>query len=448
VIDSEAAALVAREQDPNRARLLRWRQALVVALLLAGYAAYYFCRADLAVATPLLVAELQSHGFTAADALVRVGGLSSAGALAYAIGKMLLGGLGDYWGGRRSFLIGLGGATLFTLLFALGGTLPIFTLAWIGNRLTQSIGWAGLLKVCSRWFDYSSYGMIVGVVSISYLIGDAIARPLMGMLIEHGYPWRTLFYFGAATTAALFVLNFLLLRESRTDYGFSEAKPNPINLFATADSRPASIGALLKPLLRSRAFALVCVLSFGCTVVRESFNNWNSQYLNQYVGYTPGSAGMLSAIFPLVGIASLVLAGWLSDRLGTLGRPIILILGLLATAVALGFLSTVPAGLAHPAVPLALIGAVAFCLLGPYSYLGGAFALDFGGKQAGAISSGIIDGVGYFGGTLAGVVVARIAVKWGWHGVFVTLCGVCVASAVAAGFLYFEERRLAHRGAK
>ena len=58
--------------------------------------------------------------------------------------------------GGANFLIGLGGATAFTLLFALGGAMPVFTIAWLGNRLTQSIAWAGMIKVSSKWFDYSS----------------------------------------------------------------------------------------------------------------------------------------------------------------------------------------------------------------------------------------------------------------------------------------------------
>jgi len=39
-----------------------------------------------------------------------------------------------------------------------------------------------------------------------------------------------------------------------------------------------------------------------------------------------------------------------------------------------------------------LIGLVAFFLLGPYSYLAGAIALDMSGSKAGAASSGIVDG--------------------------------------------------------
>ena len=45
-------------------------------------------------------------------AVLRLGQIASIGTLAYALGKMFLTGLGDLWGGRRNFLIGLGGATL------------------------------------------------------------------------------------------------------------------------------------------------------------------------------------------------------------------------------------------------------------------------------------------------------------------------------------------------
>jgi len=65
--------------------------------------------------------------------------------------------------------------------------------------------------------------------------------------------------------------------------------------------------------------------------------------------------------------------------------------------------------------------------------------LDFGGKRAAAASSGIIDGVGYLGGVLAGDSVARLAVAHGWRGVFVALAVVSALSAVAAGYLIFYQ---------
>ena len=427
-------------------RSLRLRQTIVIVLLFGGYASLYFCRADLSVATPLLIEALGRRGISHGDAIIRMGDIASFGVLAYALGKLFLTGLGDFWGGRINFLIGLGGAAAFTLLFASGLSLPLFTIAWVGNRLTQSIAWAGLIKVSSKWFDFSSYGMIIGILSISYLVGDAAARQWMGMLIEHGFGWRALFYFAGAVAGLFLVINYFFLRESRIDAGYVEAKPNPLNLFAGSESRPKSVGQLLLPLLRSRAFLLVCFLSLGCTIIRESFNQWTPQYLSDHLGYSAGNAARFSSIFPGVGAVSVLVTGWLSDRLGVNGRALIMFVGLSATSAALLALMTMRSGTTGSLLPLFAIGAIAFSLLGPYSYLGGAFALDFGGKQAGAASSGIIDGVGYLGAVIAGDSIARISVSFGWQGVFVGLAAVSALAAFGAGCLYILGARAAARG--
>jgi sugar phosphate permease len=422
---------------------LRSAQLRTILLLFCGYGACYYCRADLSVATPLLADELGRYGLSRADALVRIGTMSSVGVLAYAFGKLFLTGLGDYWGGRRNFLIGVGGATLFTLMFAGGGTLPVFTLAWIGNRLTQSIGWAGLIKVSSKWFNYSSYGSIVGILSLSYLVGDAAARQQMGMLIAHGLGWRALFGFAAAVAAVTLIANLLWLRESRTEEGHAPAEPNPLNLFAATETPPAGVAALLLPLVRSRAFLIVCLLSFACTIIREAFNNWTPAYLHYYLSFNVSDAASMSAIFPGVGAVSVLVAGWVSDRLGLNGRALVLFVGLGAAAVALGALTVVPPGHGAAVPAVVLIGVVAFCLLGPYSYLGGAFALDFGGKQASAASSGIIDGLGYLGGALAGDSVARLSEAFGWRGVFAALGAVSLAAALCGAYLFALNARAA-----
>jgi sugar phosphate permease len=427
-------------------RSLRRQQLKIITLLFAGYGALYFCRADLSVGTPLIVDELTRHGASREQAIVRLGTIASLGVLAYALGKLFLGGLGDFWGGRVSFLIGLAGATAFTLLFASAGGVPIFTIAWFGNRLTQSIAWAGLIKVSSKWFDYSSYGTIIGILSISYLVGDAAARQSMGALIERGFDWRVLFCFAAGVTGLILAANLVFLRESRTAAGFPEAKPNPLNLFAEAESPPSSVGELLYPLLRSRAFLIVCALSLGCTIIRETFNIWTPLYLKDYLGYSTSKAAGMSAVFPGVGAVSVLASGWLSDRLGANGRSIMLFVGLSATVAALLFLMSVRAGTSGSLLPLLGIGAIAFCLLGPYSYLGGAFALDFGGKQASAASSGIIDGIGYLGAVAAGDSVARISVAVGWQGVFSALSAVSAIAAIGAGYLCYLSAKASRAG--
>jgi sugar phosphate permease len=423
------------------ARSLRIRQAIVIALLFGGYASLYFCRADLSVATPLLAKELVGRGIPYDDALVRIGGITSLGILAYALGKPFIGGLGDYWGGRVNFLIGLAGATLCTLLFALSGALPLFTLTWFLNRLLQSGAWAGLLKVSSRWFDYSSHGAIIGVLSLSYLLGDALARAWMGRLIAQGYGWRSLFVLAAGVSGTMLIASFIFLRESRVAAGHADTVANPLNVFAGSQALPQTVTERLGPLLKSPAFLVVCVLSLVCTIVRETFNDWTPVYMRDFVHLSMSDAAGLSAIFPGVGAISVLVTGWLGDRLGANGRPRILFVGLTATAGALFFLTTIHPNGASSVVPVALIGIVAFCLLGPYAYLGGAMALDFGGKAAGAVASGIIDGVGYLGAVSAGIGGAKLAVTFGWRGLFATLAVIGTVGAIGAGSLYAMERR-------
>ena len=418
------------------AQALRRAQIRTVVLLFLGYASCYFCRANLPVATPLLIEELgQRHGLSHDAALLSIGWMGSAGVFAYALGKWFLTSLGDYWGGKRNLLIATGGATVFTLLFAMSGSLPVFTLAWILNRLCQSIGWSGSVKVSSQWFHYSRYGTVVGFLSCSYLIGDAIARPSMGLLLEHGVPWRGLFVFGAAVAGTMFLANLLLLRDSCTDEGFPEATANPRNVFATAE-RPQSYLTLVLPLLRSRAFLMVCLLAFATTMMRETFNTWTPSYFHEFLGVRVSRAAMLSAVFPGVGAVAALLAGWASDRLGHNCRALLLLIGLAANAVTLLTLSQLQPSTAGTVLPVIMVGVAAFCLLGPYVFLPGAFALDFGGKQAGAVASGLVDGTGYFGGVAAGSAMAWLAVHFGWGGMFVVLAGVSALAALGAVYLW------------
>jgi OPA family glycerol-3-phosphate transporter-like MFS transporter len=387
----------------------------------------------------MLTDELRRTGMSANLAMVRLGGIVSFGVMAYAAGKFVLGGLGDLWGGRRSFLGGLSGALLFTLLFTLGGSLPVFTIAWVGNRLVQSMGWAGLVKVCSQWFSYKSYGTVIGILSLSFLIGDAVAREWMGWLIARGYGWRSLFYLAAIVSAVVLTANLLLLKESRMALGFSQPEVNPLNVFEKHSQTGGGIKALLTPLLQNRGFWIVCFLSLCTTIVRETFNTWTPTYLHKFFSYSDSAAASMSAVFPALGAVSVVIAGFAGDRLGVSGRSIVLFIGMLITATGLCFMTVLKPG-TQGALPLILIGVVGLGLLGPYSYLAGALALDFGGKQGGATSSGLIDGVGYFGGIFAGDSVARLSVHYGWSGVFVTLAGVSAASAFAAGLLFVYQR--------
>ncbi len=442
-MNPEPSAAVADTIHPpeNRAGFTAWHAA-TIALLAFGYSGYYFCRSNLSVVLPDLIHDLTQHGISASQAQVRLGFIASAGTMAYAIGKFISGSLADMFGGRRNFLGGMAGSILFTIVFMLSGSFPLFTLAWVGNRLLQSTGWVGLVKVSSRWFSHSTYGTVMAVLSLSFLFGDAGCRWVMSELMAHGVGWRGVFLAAACSLACLLLANFLFLRDTPEERGLPSPEANPLNVYATeeaAGNERVGLAAILKPLLRSFPFWMVCLLSLGTTLLRETFNFWTPTYFVQYVGMSASEAAGRSALFPLFGGISVLLAGVLSDRLGLNGRNIVLVSGMAASTVCLVLLSRTP-GRVDPLMPVVLVTMVGFLLLGPYSYLAGAMSLDFGGKRGSATAAGIIDGIGYLAGWLSGDTVARITVRYGWKNSFLLLAIAAALTAIVALVLAWHQR--------
>jgi OPA family glycerol-3-phosphate transporter-like MFS transporter len=308
----------------------------------------------------------------------------SLGFLAHAVCKLLGGVLADFGGGRLNLLLGMGGSVAFTVLFSLGG-LPIFTLAWIGNQAFQSLGWAGAVKASSRWFSPRNYGAAMGILSLSIIFGDAVSHRFLASLLEAGLGWRDVFFVTAGALAGVFTVSLFFLRESPAEAGEEEPSAGSSSLFGAAGEQPAPAGLrpLLAPLLHSRVFWLACLLSPGLTFLRESLNLWAANYVNQAARLDPAKATAASSLFPFLGGVSVVLFGFLSDALGRRNRAVLMALGLLLTGAGLLGLRGVDAA-ASRALALALTGFIGFSLMGPYSFLAGAIALDLGASRGAA----------------------------------------------------------------
>src|SRR5262249_56931039 len=106
-----------------------------------------------------------------------------------------------------------------------------------GHWLVQSLGWAGAVKIASRWFPYQRYGTVMAIISLSFLFGDAAARQFMGLLISAGLGWRAVFCWAGAVLAAILIACWLL-RESPDELGEPGPPAPPHNLFAKPGTPP------------------------------------------------------------------------------------------------------------------------------------------------------------------------------------------------------------------
>ncbi|MBA4291465.1 hypothetical protein C0431_00680 [bacterium] len=393
-------------------------QIVTLSLLVLGYMAFYGARANLSVSTTSIIEEFASVGFTKET----LGAITSVGTLLYAAGKFFGGSFADRFTGKNSFLFGAAGAAIATVLMTILGPAALMFL-WSTNRFTQAMGWPGMVRVTGHWFPKSQFGTAMGIVSLSYLFGPFLSKTLYGYLFDLGYSWRTIFYIAAAGLIVMFLANLAILKESPDLASKSDPSPEQNEILP--------VNKIFRTLFTNRNFWIVCLLSFGFTVMRETFNNWTPTYLEEIGGLTKGDASRNAGMFDLFGGFSVLIAGILSDRLGPKGRPTIITIGLAATAACLFILSQISTGSGTSLIPI-LIPAIAFLMIGPYSFLAGSLSLDMGGAKGGATASGWIDGIGYLGGILSGWYIGSIATTAGWGAAFTTLTITAVLTFLVA----------------
>jgi sugar phosphate permease len=416
--------------------LQRW-QLRTAAGLFVGYSAYYLCRSNLAVAAPLLIREFGGRGLNKEV----LGQLASVGVLFYALGKVFNGVLGDFLGGKRIFLLGMVGAVVATVAFGLGQGVAVFFAAWAANRLVQSMGWAGLVKLTANWFSYRTYGRVMGLLSLSYLVGDIAAKLVLGRLLDFGLGWRGLFMAAAGVLALVALANWLGLAATPASVGLEAPPVNPTSLFSGSNplaDQPASLGALLKPYFRSPSFLLMLGLSFGLTALREAFSFWVPTYLVEAAHLSDGAASQYSALYSGFGMVSILGAGYISDA-WLRGQRGPLILAASVGLVPVLLLMSQPSG--GSLWPLIFISLAGLLLLGPYSFLAGAMSLDAGGRQGAATASGLVDAVGYVGATGALWLTGALAEHQGWSAAFLALALLAATTAAIALIFYRTQER-------
>ncbi len=369
-----------------------------------------------------------------------MGQVASLGVIFYSVGKVINGVIGDMVGGKKIFLLGMLGSVFATIVFSMGQGPGFFFIAWAANRAIQSMGWGGLVKVTAHWVSYRSYAKVMALLSLSFLFGDIVAKLLLGELKNWGLSWQQLFWVSAAILGTIALASLFFVKESPQRVRLEAPPVNPHNLFTEAgeESRATNLRELLGPYFRNLSFVLMLILSFGLTAIREAFNFWIPTYLFETTRLSIAAAAQYSSLYSLFGILSILLAGWLSDSVLKGRRGLIIAIACLPMAVVLWLMTGSVAG---QVLPLILISLIGLLLLGPYSFLAGAMSLDAGGRKGAATASGLVDAIGYVGGTFAVWLTGRLAQQYNWNSAFVALAIIAALTALAASVFYWTQER-------
>lgn len=247
------------------------------------------------------------------------------------LGRIVVGGLTDKYGGRLMFPI-VSGVTIIPILFIAFAALGSYTLLLVGGFFLGIAGTAFAVGVpfVNAWFPPERRGLAVGVFGAG-MGGTAISALTTVKLTDH-LGAKAPFLITAGVLGVYAVAAWLLLRDA-------PGRMVPTTSLASRISANARL-----PITWQACF--LYAVAFGGYV---AFSVYLPAYLKTAHQLTPADAANRMAGFVLVAVIMRPVGGWLADRLGAV--PVL--------AVGLGVV-VVGAGISAGTPPLAGIGTLAF----------------------------------------------------------------------------------------
>lgn len=380
------------------------QQTITVGLMVVGYVGRYFCTSHLFV-----VAEIWQDQEKISDETY--GSILAASYVMYFLIKPFYGFASDQLGGRTMFLVGNYGCAVATLVFCLGHGVQWFTLMWCVVNFFMPATWTSVVRLVSAWFPREMHGRICSILCLSYLVGDIVARAVLGALLAANFTWRQVFVFAALVNVVLNLPNIFFLRNTPEELGLKN--PDVSREYEETNGHDHAPEAsnkldLIMPLFKDTTFWILVLLAFFMASIRDFFLSFTSLYLIEVYctgkppscvdsGLADGVAAWGSSTIPFTGCFSVLLAGYLKDKLPGQHRG-----GILSVFTTQLFICLVGLWWFEPLkqfwLALLFLLLCGFALLGPYALLSGALALEVGGKDRNATCSALIDAAGAIGG--------------------------------------------------
>jgi ACS family glucarate transporter-like MFS transporter len=409
----------------NKPTHIRWR---VFAILAAGSFISYVLRANISIAAPTMIEELNLSE-------IEWGWILAAFTAGYAIFQFPGGIFGDRAGARKAL----------TIIAVLWGALTIITALTPGpDAASAGVLIASLMLVrflvgavhapifpiqncaISQWFPVGGWALPLGLSSTGLTLGFAASAPVLAWLIIQ-FGWRVAFVILAPLGFIVAALWWWYSRDDPADHDSVNAaelgliKANRSLPQTQSESKPGWLRVL-----KNRNILLL-MLSYSCMnfVFYEVFN-WFYYYLVEVRQFSAQDAGYVTSTQWIAGAAGAAIGGWFCDylckRIGLKwGCRWPIIIGMVLSALLL-------LGGAFHSNPVVAVTMLAVCFFFNQMTEGTYWAtsIAIGGEYAGA-AGGIMN----TGANAMGVVNALL-VPW-----FADTFGWTIAIASGAGFALF-----------
>jgi MFS family permease len=362
--------------------------------------------------------------------------------LAYALGQVPSGWLGDRFGARRMLTIYVLLWSAFTALSGLAGGFVVLLALRFGFGVAQAGAYPASAGLLSKWMPFSDRGIGSSIVAFGGRVGGTIAPILTAYLIIWGggqqivmLGWReVMIVYGCGGILVAF-----LFWDSARNRPTDHAACNAAEIALIENDRPfetasphGKVGMVpFLPVLASRSLWLSCVSQFMTNVGWVFLGTWLPRYLDEVHEVPVELRGWMAGIPIFVGWFGMLSGGWLTDRLvGAVGlrwgRGLPMALSRFV-AMSAFLVCLLPLS---PWIATAMFALVAFATdIGVGATW--AFLQDVGGRHVGSIL-GWTNMCGNFGAFVSPMLLNWAIEQYNWNAAFLTCAACFFISGVAA----------------
>jgi sugar phosphate permease len=295
-------------------------QYTVVTLLWLVYGSFYLNRLNIPPVIPLIMRDLNiSHA--------QIGLITTFFFFAYSITQFPAGYLGYLLGHKRVIAIGALISAGANLLFGIGNSLTDLVLCQGLNGLGQGGAWSPSVGIVANWFNRMERGRVFGIyvtcVSVFTILSYALSSAL-----GQKFGWRMPFIAPPFVIMTVILLFWIMVRESPT-----EMPPNAKPDVHKGVLLPPGFKEDMKTILSHQGLWFLGISYFCLMAIRYSIFVWAPTYLFETFGLDILRAGMLSSIYPAIGLISYPLGGFLCDVILEGRKKPLIAIGLLSISI-------------------------------------------------------------------------------------------------------------------
>jgi OPA family glycerol-3-phosphate transporter-like MFS transporter len=403
----------------------RWR---IFEAAFIGYAAFYLVRNNFAPVSKELGAALHYDK-------VMLGNILAGTAIAYGLGKFVMGFFADRSDARKYLAVGMLLTAIVNFMFGAVTTYSAHLILWTINGFVQGMGYAPCTRGLSHWYSVKERGTIFGVWNVSHNVGGGIVGYLAAACLVR-WGWPSAFYVPGAIAAACSVYLFWRMRDSPQSVGLppvEEYKNDyPPEAKETLERDLTTREILFEQIFPNKKLWILAIANIFVYIARYSMVDWGPTYLKEVKGASTVGGGLSTTVVEFSGAAGMLCMGWLSDKIGGL-RGRVSMLAMLPLLLVFPLLRYTPKGMLW--LDMTLFGVIGFFVYAPVLF-SGVISLDLTTKKAVGTAAGFVGFFGYLGRVIQGPGLGYIAKHYGWNPAIYAVLACTVMAIILLGFLW------------